>query len=70
MSGQHGRHIGERIACAECHADTVSSNGMIIGPDRHVNGMKYFRAPGTTITYSGGRCSGNCHGEVHNARRW
>ncbi len=70
MSGQHGRHIGERIACAECHADTVSSNGMIIGPDRHVNGMKDFRAPGTTITYSGGRCSGNCHGEVHNARRW
>jgi len=73
MSGRHSKHMGEGVKCYECHDtannDRVNGDPTIRKPDRHVNGSVQVVFP-TGVTYSGGRCSGRCHGEGHSNERW
>lgn len=73
MSGRHSKHMGEGVKCGECHQtvnnDRVNGNPTIAMPELHVNGQVEIKlADG--VTYSGGRCSGRCHGEGHSSERW
>ena len=70
MSGQHRTHISQGIACYECHGSVVNAAGTIIDATKHVNGAKDTLFGTSNVTYSGGRCSGTCHGESHGNRGW
>lgn len=69
MSGRHDDHLGEGVACGECHSLTASGDSTIVGPSYHVNGVKEVALP-STMTRSGNSCSGTCHGERHDSRSW
>ncbi|HSA24129.1 MAG TPA: CxxxxCH/CxxCH domain-containing protein, partial [Myxococcota bacterium] len=69
MSGEHHKHIwDEGSGCNDCHSLVVNGASSIVGPDLHVNGAKNVNAP--TMTWSGGRCTGTCHGETHSGYLW
>jgi hypothetical protein len=67
MSGEHEKHLDEGIDCAECHPATVNAGGQIVGPELHVDGEPQVDPP---MTWNGATCTGSCHGEFHNGRRW
>jgi hypothetical protein len=67
MSGQHDKHLGEGIQCAECHPD-VNAAEQITDKIPHVDGDVDIALPGT-MTY-GATCSGSCHGESHPGSTW
>lgn len=69
LGGKHDDHLEEGVSCEDCHSSTVSSGTTISGPDNHVNGKVDVALP-SGMTYSGGECTGNCHGENHNGRNW
>ncbi len=69
MSGEHSKHLSEGFACAECHSDTVDASNKILDVTLHVNGVKDVHLP-NGITFSGGQCTGSCHGENHGGRTW
>lgn len=71
MSGEHHAHVwDERIDCAECHADTTDRYESIVTPALHVDGDVQVRLTEGSITLSGGRCTGSCHGEEHRSETW
>ena len=70
MSGEHRKHLGEGLACTECHASTTDRSNAIIGPDLHVNGTPDIDVTILTYNETNGTCTGVCHGETHNGRRW
>ena len=61
LGGKHKTHLGFGMTCDNCHGDTVSANGTISNPDKHLNCVKdvkgdYDFAPQTKT------CSSNsCH---------
>lgn len=69
MGGEHVKHLWEGILCADCHADTVSAGDLIDDPAMHVNGRLDVALP-EGIAWSGGSCTGECHGEQHDGRGW
>ena len=70
MSGEHHKHVNDaRLTCDTCHGSVVDSHDHIVGADLHVNGTKELVLP-AGVTWSGGTCTGICHGENHRARRW
>ena len=69
MSGQHGRHLAEGIACSDCHSATVASGHTISSPDLHVNGVADVALP-TGMTWSSGTCTGLCHFQPHLHQTW
>ena len=60
-TGKHSRHTGE-ATCGDCHQGAGSGTGLNHYYDGSVDVV--FSDP--DLTYSGGRCSGSCHGESHN----
>jgi len=68
LSGEHDEHIDEGMSCDDCHSTTVSGNDRITTPANHVDGEPDVSMSG--LTYSGGRCSGTCHGERHSSESW
>jgi len=60
MSGQHARHIGEGISCADCHDPLAITS--------HVDGKPDVAIAPTGITYdaAAGSCTGLCHLKPHN----
>lgn len=69
MSGKHALHVYEGISCWECHQGVLASNGTFVDPTLHVNGVKNPQLP-AGITYTGGSCSGTCHGKGHGSKKW
>jgi len=72
MSGEHRKHMAERMQCGECHGATVDlAATSITNPDNHVNGVKEvtFNVAGFTRS-ANGTCTGTCHTERHVARAW
>lgn len=69
MSGEHGKHLLEGAACADCHAATATGSNAIADATKHLDGTVEvsFSEP---ITFVGGRCDGDCHGEGHDQRGW
>lgn len=72
MSGEHSEHLGEGVHCGNCHFDVTENGRSIRTPLLHVDGASQVRLSGTGITYSPatGRCSGQCHGELHDSVGW
>ncbi len=68
LSGEHEKHEGE-ANCVDCHSATISGNTTISNVANHVDGEKDVAMP-SGITWSGGRCTGTCHGETHNNESW
>jgi hypothetical protein len=70
MSGKHDKHIlDENADCSDCHYDVVDSSFSLKDETLHVDGeADVALAPSTSMTISGGRCQGQCHGddEDHN----
>lgn len=66
MSGSHRRHLGLGYSCADCHRGVTSDGTTIAAPLLHVNGAKDVAFSVANFTYSGGRCTGACHGQSHN----
>ena len=60
MSGQHARHIGENVKCAECHDP--------LAIETHVDGSKNvaITAAGFTWNANAKTCAGLCHLKSHN----
>lgn len=69
MSGEHDEHLGERLECGECHSDVLTGNASFTHPDRHVDGTIDVHLP-SGMNWSGGRCTGACHGEDHEGEDW
>ena len=69
MGGHHQKHMSEGFDCSNCHADTVNAAHELIGPELHVDGTAEV-AITKGIEWSNGKCTGECHGEVHNNRTW
>jgi predicted CxxxxCH...CXXCH cytochrome family protein len=69
MSGHHQKHMFEGFDCSDCHADTVNADHEIVGPELHVDGTAEVAIP-HDIKWSDGKCTGTCHGEVHDNRAW
>lgn len=70
LSGRHADHLAEGIQCDDCHAD-AQGNDQIDQPPLHVNGQKDVDPAGSiTWNAANGTCSGSCHFEGHNNRRW
>ena len=67
MSGEHEEHLDEDINCVECHPGTVNGADAIVDPTVHVDGSVQVDPP---VTWNGATCTGSCHGEFHNGRRW
>jgi hypothetical protein len=68
MSGEHGAHLSEGLQCWECHGSTVDDQMNVLDFDLHINRTADIQLrQGMTFN---GRCSGTCHGEVHNNRSW
>jgi len=72
MSGEHAEHVGHNLGCHECHNDTVErTDDAIEDPSLHINGEVDFGFDGTIVWDSSFRtCSGSCHNETHDGRRW
>lgn len=69
LSGEHSEHLGEGVACWDCHGNTTQDAQTINNPALHVNGRVNVQMP-NGITYNGNTCTGSCHGEGHSAERW
>jgi predicted CxxxxCH...CXXCH cytochrome family protein len=72
MSGRHHTHVwDEGVACATCHAATVSG-AAITDVNKHLNGTPDVRvgAGGESVVWNGASCTGTCHGQRHSAERW
>lgn len=74
LSGQHRKHINERLACSECHGQVVSStlsggNPTIVDAQLHVDGVLQLQLP-VGMSRTNGRCAGRCHNEGHESERW
>jgi predicted CxxxxCH...CXXCH cytochrome family protein len=69
MSGKHFLHLGEGVACAECHADSVDADGNILDPATHVDGVTDLRLPDgmEVVGEDSGLpvCAGTCHVNDH-----
>lgn len=67
LGGEHGEHLGSDdgppIVCADCHADVVDTALAIVEPALHVDGEVSVTM--ATVTRTGDRCTGACHGEAH-----
>jgi len=69
LSGQHGLHMNAGgITCADCHSTTVNASNAITSAAKHVNGVPDYSLQG--LTYTGGKCSGSCHGKGHSNLNW
>ncbi len=62
-SGQHGEHGS---TCNDCHQGAGTGSGLEHFYDGEVDIA--FSVP--NFIYSGGNCTGTCHGESHNGRSW
>ena len=70
MSGRHHTHVwDERIDCSDCHGETTDDDRTIADTSLHINGQVDI-ALHDGIEYSDGRCTGSCHRENHENRRW
>jgi len=69
MSGKHFLHLGDGVACADCHADTVDADGNLLDVSRHVDGVSDLRLPDgmSVIGEQDGLpvCTGTCHVSDH-----
>lgn len=62
LSGNHGTHDDEGIACRACHNGTVNSQLAIIGPAVHVDGQKTVQFVGAGSIDANKNCSDvPCH---------
>ena len=66
MSGDHGKHLGKKMVCSDCHS-SVDKNGKITTLSLHINGKvetpKLYNA-------SGKNCTGLCHSMLHFFHGW
>jgi predicted CxxxxCH...CXXCH cytochrome family protein len=64
MSGDHRRHLGEGVDCADCHSRVVDGARTVIGPALHVDGARdVVFAEGGTWDPAQQRCTNlACHG--------
>ncbi len=69
LSTVHAAHFDEGASCEECHAATVSASDIISDPAQHVDGEIDVQ-PVSGMVYSGGTCSGSCHGVDHDGSTW
>ena len=69
LSTVHAAHFDEGASCEECHAATVSASDTISDPAQHVDGEIDVQ-PVSGMVYSGGTCSGSCHGVDHDGSTW
>jgi hypothetical protein len=67
MSGNHEDHLDKDLVCADCHGLVVDAAGAVIEPSLHVDGSVSLDVP---LVVDGDRCTGACHGEMHNGRTW
>lgn len=71
LTGEHANHVQEGVTCDECHATVAPSGSAVDEPDLHVNGAVDVDLPaGMTRNEANDTCSGTCHGELHQNRRW
>ncbi len=72
LSPSHADHVDARpsIPCTTCHANTVDALGEIVDPVLHVNGVTDVEVSDPTIVWANRTCTGTCHDELHEARRW
>ncbi len=73
MSGQHDRHLslGTGFECGDCHKAVVEAWEPIKDTTLHVNGTVELELVGSMSWSSSERtCTGECHEEHHEARRW
>lgn len=71
MSGEHSRHLGEGLACSECHHATVDASGSIVQLFLHVNGQAEVVVPqGFTYDSNTNACTGSCHAKLHFNEHW
>lgn len=64
-TGEHGEHSGE-ASCSECHLGAGSGSGL----NHYYNDQVDVVFSASGFTYSSGRCTGTCHGEVHDNENW
>jgi predicted CxxxxCH...CXXCH cytochrome family protein len=70
LSGEHHKHVNDaRLGCETCHGTVVAATDTLIGPTLHVDGTVSVTLP-EGMTYRGSTCTGTCHAEVHDGRRW
>lgn len=69
LSAPHDSHVGEGLACEECHGLTASGSTQIVDTSLHVNGTLDLQLP-VGMSQVGGLCTGTCHGELHQAVPW
>jgi predicted CxxxxCH...CXXCH cytochrome family protein len=71
-TGGHRDHDHDRYPCAECHAATSNSAGAIIGANVHVDGSVdvEMNAALNSVSWTGSRCTGSCHGDGHSNEGW
>ncbi|MCB9673165.1 MAG: CxxxxCH/CxxCH domain-containing protein [Alphaproteobacteria bacterium] len=70
MSGEHSKHMRERLACTDCHNSTVNSAGAIAQAALHVNGQVDLDFGTNNMTRTNNRCTGTCHNERHTNETW
>jgi hypothetical protein len=70
MSGEHSKHMRERLACTDCHAGTVTTGGTINQALLHVDGQVQVDFGSNNVTRSNARCTGTCHNERHTSETW
>jgi len=61
-----GRHADHGSTCSDCHQGA----GTGTGSNHFYDGAVDVVFAVSNFTYSGGRCTGSCHGEGHSSRSW
>ena len=69
LSGEHREHIAHDVDCFECHP-VVNEAGEITDATRHVDGEKTLELPYGVTRDGDGRCTGECHNEIHQNDSW
>ncbi len=71
MSGLHAVHLAfsDPSSCDDCHASTMNGDTVVV-PELHVDGTIDVQLGPSGISWSGGTCSGSCHGYDHDGSGW
>ena len=62
LSGQHQEHLEKGYRCAACHQDVVGTDGKILAPTLHQNGVANVKLIAGTYDSDTKSCAQTCHG--------